>query len=73
MRGTIGIGSLIAMSMMAHSEPLAAAPVLIADKPQGISKTKKLPKTGKRYPYSSDRQNARYARQIKAGQLRFVA
>ena len=29
-------------------------------------------KTGKTYPHSSDRQQARYARQIAAGQIKFV-
>ena len=33
-------------------------------------KTGKRRKSGEKYPFSSTRQNARYARQIAAGQLR---
>ena len=29
-------------------------------------------RTGKTYPHSSDRQKARYARQIAAGQIKFI-
>lgn len=74
MRGIYGLSSLIiASSMIAHSDMLMSEPVTLIEKPQGISKTKKLPKTGRLYPYSSDRQNARYARQIASGQLKFTA
>lgn len=34
--------------------------------------SKKLRKPGKTYPHSSARQRARYARQLAAGQLKFL-
>lgn len=41
-------------------------------KPTSFSKTKRR-RTGKQYPHSSARQQARYARQLAAGQIRFSA
>ncbi len=49
---------------------------LINTKPHSIGpgrKTSGLRRTGRQYPHSSKRQQARYARQIEAGQIKLNA
>lgn len=61
------IGSLLEAAALAR---------MIETKPRSFGpgrKTSGLRRTGLQYPHSSKRQQARYARQIETGQLKFIA
>lgn len=68
MRSIYGIGSLISMAMAdaAMVDAIRSAPVADFSKP-------KTRRTGKKYPFSSKRQNDRFARQLAAGKVKFTA
>jgi hypothetical protein len=57
---TVAIQQAEIMRMFRHSEPLD-------------TKRPKRRRTGKTYPHSSARQEARYARQLAAGQISFIS
>ena len=66
---------LIAMAAGAGLAGLGRAPTVdpvsldVRPEPRSYASPRRR-KTGKSYPFSSDRQNARYARQIAAGQIK---
>jgi hypothetical protein len=62
----MGIGSLASIGQAMDIQLLPLPTVADFTAP-------KRHRTGEKYPHSSTRQQARYARQIAAGQLRFTA
>ncbi|AXV15083.1 hypothetical protein CYG48_04840 [Neorhizobium sp. SOG26] len=67
--GYFGIGAALAMSgisaAMLDAPAIRYTPVVDFNHP-------KRRRTGTRYPHSSDRHNARIARQLAAGQITFI-
>jgi hypothetical protein len=62
-------GSLASMFAITALSAIASAPInVIEDVDVFDTRRPKRRKTGETYPHSSDRQRARYARQIEAGQ-----
>lgn len=63
-------GSLASMFVITAMSAAAMAPIkVIEDVDAFDTRRPKRRKTGETYPHSSDRQRARYARQIAAGQI----
>jgi hypothetical protein len=72
MRSIYGHGAALAAMAFGLHAPLEGVG-LISSGPSIDFRAPKRRRTGKKYPFSSKRQNDRYARQIAAGQLNFKA
>lgn len=74
MRMSAMIGGLIAAmsgSMAFSGVPIPALQLIPETKPRASrGKPPRRVRTGRKYPHSSSRQQARYARQLAAGQLK---
>lgn len=71
MRSIYGIGSLITQALM-DAATINALKAIRLTEVADFSQPKRR-RTGKKYPHSSARQKARYARHIAAGQISFIS
>jgi len=67
--GSYGISAAIAATMSAE---MSLAAKVIAPEPVADFSQPKRRKTGAKYPHCSERQIARYRRQLAAGQIKFI-
>lgn len=69
-RAMLSVASMFGLYSAASVNPFAGLPLMMAaPSAPHPGKGAKRRRTGRRYPHSSARQQARYARQIAAGQL----